>query len=462
MTSQTEAVSAPATALPRRFGLLQATALNMSTMIGVGPFITIPVLMAAMGGPQAMLGWVVGLVIACSDGLVWSELGAMMPGSGGSYVYFREAFGGRLGRAMSFLFIWQFLLSGPLEVASGYIGFAQYAAYLWPGLGAGASRGVMVAVGVLIIVLLYRKISDIGRITVCLWIGTMLTVGAVILSGPFHFDAKLAFDFPPGAFSFSLGFFMGLGAAARVGIYDYLGYYDVCYIGDEVNEPGRVIPRSILISLVAVAFIYLTMNLIIIGVVPWREFVPEAGKALADPPPPVVSWFIERIYGSTIAKVFTVMVLWTAFASCFSLVLGYSRIPFAAARDGNFFSVFARVHPSKEFPHVSLLLVGGLAIVCSMLPLLTVINALLTTRIAVQFIGQIGAVFWLRRQKPGMERPFKMWLYPLPALVALLGWLFLFATTDIRTLAYSLAVVAAGVVLFLGWSRWKRSPAVAL
>jgi hypothetical protein len=98
----------------------------MSTMIGVGPFITIPVLMAAMGGPQAMLGWVVALVIACSDGLVWSELGAMMPGSGGSYVYLRDAFGPeKLGRAVSFLFIWQFLLSGPLEIASGYIGFAR-------------------------------------------------------------------------------------------------------------------------------------------------------------------------------------------------------------------------------------------------------------------------------------------------------------------------------------------------
>ena len=280
MTSQTQAAAAAApAALPRRFGLLQATALNMSTMIGVGPFITIPVLMTAMGGPQAMLGWLVALVIACSDGLVWSELGAMMPGSGGSYVYLRDAFGPeKLGRAVSFLFIWQFLLSGPLEIASGYIGFAQYASYLWPGLGANGSRLLMAGVGILIIFLLYRRITQIGRITICLWIGTLLTVGAVILIGPFHFDPKLAFDFPPGAFSFSLGFVMGLGAAARVGVYDYLGYYDVCYIGDEVRNPGRVIPRSILISLVAVAAIYMTMNLLIVGVVPWRQFVPPAGR----------------------------------------------------------------------------------------------------------------------------------------------------------------------------------------
>lgn len=438
-------------ALPRQFGLLHATALNMSTMIGVGPFITIPALMAAMGGPQAMLGWVVGLAIACADGLVWSELGAMMPASGGSYNYLRQAFGPeRFGRAAAFLFIWQFLLSGPLEIASGYIGFAQYAQYLWPGLHGGQLRVVMAGVGVLIMFLLYRKITAVGRITICLWIGTLLTVGTVVVSGPFHFDPKLAFHFAPGAFHFSLGFLFGLGAAARVGIYDYLGYYDICYIGAEVRNPGRVIPRSILISLVAVAAIYLSMNLAIVGVVPWRTFVPAL-----DPPQPVVSWFIERIYGTGPAKVFTLLVLWTAFASCFSLVLGYSRIPYAAARDGNFFAVFARVHRTKEFPHISLLLVGGLSILCSFLPLMTVINALLATRILVQFIGQICALVWLRRFQPAADRPFRMWLYPVPAFVALAGWTFLFVTTDGQTLLYGLAALIVGVVVFLAWSRWS-------
>jgi amino acid transporter len=447
--------------LQRRFGLLQAIALNMSTMIGIGPFITIPVLMAAMGGPQAMLGWVVGLVIACADGLVWSELGAAMPGSGGTYVFLREAFGrGTPGRAMAFLFIWQFLLSGPLEIASGYIGFAQYARYLWPSLTEFEAHLVMAGVGALILALLYRRITAIGRITVALWLGTLLTVGAVVLTGPFHFNAKLAFDFPPHAFGFSLGFLLGLGAAARVGVYDYLGYYDICYIGDEVREPGRVIPRSILISLVAVAFIYITMNLAIVGVVPWREFVPAPGIPAPDPPPPVVSWFIERLYGAGPARVFTVMVLWTAFASCFCLVLGYSRIPYAAARDGNFFGLFGRVHPTRNFPHYSLLFVGAIAILCSWLPLMTVIDALLTTRILVQFIGQIGAVVWLRRRRPDLERPFRMWLYPLPALVALLGWVFLFATTDQKTILYALAVLGGGVVFFAVWSRW--APRAAL
>lgn len=444
-------------ALPRRFGLLQATALNMSNMIGIGPFITIPILMAAMGGPQAMLGWVVGLLIACGDGLVWSELGAAMPGSGGTYIYLRDGFGRQtLGRAMAFLFIWQFLLSGPLEIASGYIGFAQYARFLWPGMTDAEGRLVMAGVGIFIMALLYRRIGAIGRITVTLWVGTLLTVGIVIVTGPFHFNPKLAFDFPPHAFHFSLGFFMGLGAAARIGVYDYLGYYDVCYIGDEVKDPGRVIPRSILISLVAVVAIYISINLALIGVVPWREFVPTAGQPMPDPPPPVVSWYIEKLYGNGAAKVFTVMVLWTAFASCFSLLLGYSRIPFAAARDGNFFSIFGRIHPRKDFPHISLLFVGALSILCSLLPLMTVIDALLTTRIVVQFIGQIAAVLWLRRSAPEMKRPFRIWLYPVPVFVALVGWIFLLITTDKATLAYATVTLVAGVVFFLIWSRWTR------
>jgi amino acid transporter len=350
-------------------------------------------------------------------------------------------------------------LSGPLEIASGYIGFAQYARFLWPALADTQAKLVTLAVGALVIVLLYRQMGTLGRITVALWVGTLLTVGIVILSGPLHFQSRLAFDFPPHSFGLSLGFLTGLGAASRIGVYDYLGYYEICYIGDEVKDPGRVIPRSILLSLVAVAAIYLTINLLIIGVVPWREFVPANGGPVPDPPPPVVSWFMQRLYGDTAAKVFTIMVLWTAFASCFSLVLGYSRIPYAAARDGNFFSIFARLHPRKDFPHIALLFVGGLSMVCSLLPLMTVINALLTMRILVQFIGQIGVLMWVRHRSPQMRRPFRMWLYPIPALIAFAGWCFLFLTTDRPTLLYSLVALASGVFLFAAWRVWvAKSP----
>src|SRR2546423_3187542 len=287
--------SAPPPKLVRHFGHLPATALNMTNMMGAGPFVTSPLLMSALGGPQAMLGWIVALVIVICDGMVWSELGAAMPGSGGSFHYLREAFGpARLGRLMGFLFVWQFVLSGPLEIASGYIGFAQYAQFLWAGLTRPWVIALVTVVGFINIALLYRRIQSIAKITISLWIGTLISVLAVILTGAAHFSARTAFDFPPGSFNFSLGFFLGLGAASRIGIYDYLGYYDVCYIGDEVENPGRVIPRSIIISTIAVALIYIGINFSIIGVVPWRQFVP------ADQHPEsnfIVSVFMDKIYG---------------------------------------------------------------------------------------------------------------------------------------------------------------------
>ena len=443
--------------LVRRFGLLPATALNMTNMIGVGPFITIPLLMTALGGPQAMVGWIVALVIVICDGMVWSELGAAMPGSGGSFHYLREAFGReKFGRLMAFLFVWQFILSGPLEIASGYIGFAQYASYIWRGLTRPGVIAMVTVVGVINIALLYRRIQSIAKITISLWAGTLLTVLMVIITGAMHFDSRIAFDFPPGAWNFSLGFFLGLGAASRIGIYDYLGYYDVCYIGDEVRDPGRVIPRSILISTAAVAVIYLGINLSIIGVVPWREFVPAADHPESSF---VVSVLMEKIYGSTVATIFTLLVLWTAFGSVFALLLGYSRIPFAAAQSGYFFRAFGKLHPTKDFPYVSLLVLGVISIIAGFFSLGTVIDALIVTRILVQFMGQAVGLMVLRKRAPDMPRPYKMWLYPLPALLAVLGWVFVFATTELRVIAFGLGVLALGCVAFVLWS-WntKRWP----
>jgi len=445
--------------LIRHFGTLQATALNMSNMIGIGPFLTIPLLMSALGGPQAMLGWLVALLIVIPDGMVWSELGAAMPGSGGSYVYLREGFGREtFGRLMAFLFIWQFIISGPLEIASGYIGFAQYMDYIWKAPQFSLAIGgvsiniysVAIIIGLINIALLYRQITHIGKITVSLWVGTLLTTGAVILTGAANFDPKIAFDFPPGAFNFSTGFLFGLGAASRIGVYDYLGYYDICYIGDEVKNPGRTIPRSIIISVIAVAAIYIAINLSIIGIVPWREFTPAEGNQSAQF---IVSLMMEKVYGSKVAAVLTVMILWTALGSCFALLLGYSRIPFAAARDGYFFNVFSRLHPKRNFPHVSLLAIGVIAIICSFFSLGIVIDVLIATRIIVQFVGQIFAVALLRKNAPNLERPYRIWLYPLPSLIAIVGWLFIYLTIKPEVIKFSLVALAVGVVSFLAWSR---------
>jgi amino acid transporter len=416
----------------------------MSNMIGIGPFITIPLILGAMGGPQCMLGWMLGAILAMCDGLVWSELSAALPGTGGTYVYLKEAFRGtRLGGILPFLFIWQFALSGPLEIASGYIGFTQYFGYLWHGMGVWGARLVSVGTGAAVIALLYRRITTVGRLTVVLWAGVLLTVLAVIASGLLHFHANLAFDYPPGAFHFSLGFAAGLGSAMLIAMYDYMGYYGICYVAGEVRNPSRAIPLSIIWCVLAVAAIYLVMNVCIIAVIPWREAIHSKFIA-AD--------FMERIYGQRAASVLTILILWTAFASVFALLLSYSRIPYAAALDGDFFRVFARLHPTGRFPYVSVLAMGGLAIGFSFFALDEVISALLTSRILIQFMGQILALHTLHRRRE-IRLPFRMWLYPLPSVAAFLGWAYIFLTSGWRFAGFGLVSLIGGVVAYQVWIR---------
>jgi amino acid transporter len=439
--------------LHRRLGLLQATAMNMSNMIGVGPFLTIPLILKAMGGPQAMLGWILGALLAVCDGMVWAELASAVPTSGGTFEYLKVGFAGtRLGRLLPFLFIWQFILSGPLEIASGTIGFAQYLAHFvnqYTGCPVKMSpehvQWVAVGVGALAVVLLYRKIESVGKLMVTLWAGVILTIAAMLVSGLPHFDAGTAFSFPPNAFSFSQGFVLGLGSAMAMAMYDFLGYYSVCYIGDEVRSPSRTIPRSILISVLVVAAIYLTMNISIISVVPWREAM-ESDAIASD--------FMDRLYGPVGGAIMTVLICWTAFASVYALMLGYSRIPYAAARDGFFFSAFAKLHPRGDFPHVSLLVLGAVTIGASFFTLEEVIAALICTRILVQFIAQIQAVDMLRKRASGVS-VFRMALYPIPSVIAIAGWEFIFDTTDWVYIAGGTASLAAGIAAYGVWSWWR-------
>src|SRR5262252_6087814 len=468
--------------LIRGVGLWGATTLNMIDMIGVGPFITIPLIVAAMGGPQAMLGWILGAVLAMCDGMVWAELGAALPGSGGSYRYLAQIYGPRkLGHLMSFLFIWQLTFSAPLSIASGTIGLAQYATYIFPGLGQETKVTVPVlgnveinaipvalvaiATVALAVVLLYRRITLVERLSKFLWVGVMLTILWVITAGVTHFNPRLAFDFPPAAFPLPLRpeFFTGLGAALLVAVYDYWGYYNVCFFGGEVKDPGRTIPRAVLLSILFVALIYIVMNISILGVIPWREFAVTANTPAQRY---VISSFMERLYGSKAGVVAAALIMWTAFASVFSLLLGYSRVPFAAARDGNYFRIFARVHPQHRFPYISLLVMGGIATVFCFFRLADVIAALVVIRILVQFLAQIAGVMVLRVRRPDLPRPFRMWLYPVPALVALAGFVYVLISRKnfLKEIKYAAVLVLVGLTVYFIRARkrdewpWKSAP----
>ena len=431
--------------LNRGLGLLQATGLNIANMVGIGPFITIPAFIAAMSGPQAMIAWVLAAILVLCDGLVWSELGAALPGSGGTYHFLKQIYSKyRWGRILPFLFIWQFMVSGAMEMASGYIGALSYLEYAMPGLVErfgtipGGTRWILVLAVVLITLLLCSRIESIGWIAILMTCGTLLTVALVILSGWWYMDwSKI--DFPENAFRLDAQFASGLGAAMLIAIYDYLGYYNVCHLGDEVREPSKTIPRAVMGSVILIALIYMTMNLCIIGVVPWRQAM-ESKNIAAD--------FMETLYGRPWAVAFTWLILWTAAACMFSITLGYSRIPFAAARQGDFYGVFGKLHPEGRYPWVSLLALGVLTSLFCFLDLTTVISAAVCVRIVVQFLGQIVALHIVRTTRPDIHLPFRMWFYPIPSLIAAVGWVFVLATADRFALLLSLGVVLSGLGVY--------------
>jgi amino acid transporter len=438
--------------LERRLGLGSAISLNVMNMIGVGPFITLPLVVAAMGGSQAILGWLLGAALAICDGMVWSELGAAMPEAGGSYAFLREIYGrDGAGRWISFLYIWQLGFSAPLSIASGCIGLAEYAAYLWPVLNASVLGGrvplvslVAAATCALSVVLLYRNMTVIARMAWIMTGGVLLTIGAVIVAGVTHFHpAMLALSH--GAFTLNAGFFEGLGAATLLATYDYWGYYTICFLGGEVREPGRTIPRAVLWSIALVAGLYLSMQVSVLGVIPVRELT-RAGEAQFA----VVAVLVQRTFGATAARVVALLVIWTAFASVFSLLLGYSRVPYAAALDGNYFRVFRRLHPRHRFPDVSLATMGVVSAVFCFFDLASVIAALVAIRILLEFVLQQVGVIVLRIKRPEMPRPFRIWLYPLPPLLALAGFLFIVFSrrTASRELLDAVVVALSGSLIY--------------
>ncbi|WP_400193091.1 APC family permease [Hymenobacter sp. B81] len=451
-TAPTTTAAAPAAAhLPRELGLLPATALNMIDMVGIGPFVVLPLVMQLLG-PYFMWAWIAGALLSVVDGLVWAELGAAHPEAGGSYRFLRLAYGEHTwGRLLSFLYVWQTLVQAPLVLASGSIGFAQYFGYLVPLTEWWQPKLVSGTVVLLLVALLYRRIGSVGRLGVTLWVGVLVLLLGLIGCGLWLGERAVPLlpTAADGAANWpGLLLAAALGQATVKTIYSYLGYYNVCHLGAEIKEPARVIPRAIFLSILGIAALYLLLNYSVARVLPWQ---------VASQSEFIVSTFIEHLFGPGAAQIATALVLWVAFASLFAVLLGYSRIPYAAAADGEFLPVFARLHPTKHFPHVSLLVLGGLGFVFSLLfKLSEVISAILAMRILVQFVGQAVGLVLLRRRRGTAGLPFRMPLYPLPVVLAVGSWLLILWSTGPAFMLSGLAMIAAGVVVFLLWSRRRR------
>lgn len=457
-------------ALERKIGLVQATALNMIDMVGIGPFIVMAGVIQAMNGPACMIAWLFGALLSLMDAFVWSELGAAMPQAGGTYVFLRETYGSqRWGKVMSFLFIWQTTIQAPLVAASASIGFSNYSLYLFKGAAWYESmktipvvdvmlfgnaihlsqadilqKSIAGLVVVVVIFLLYRRIESIGKLSIVLWITVIATMLWLILSGMTHFNPAYVFDGSFQDIQFNELFFTGLGVAMGKTVYSYLGYYNVCHLGSEITQPEKNIPRSMFISVIGIALLYCAMQMSVLGVIPWREGMNA---------PFIASLFFERIYGPGVAQIATGLILIIAFSSLFAVVLGYSRIPYAAAKDGNFFAVFGKEHPVKHFPYVSLLVLGGIAFVFSLLfKLQEVIDGILTMRIVIQFIGQAVGLMLLRRKiragELSLRLPFKMPWYPLPLIFTILAWAWLFSMRSAVAIQWGLSMLGLGILFY--------------
>jgi amino acid transporter len=336
---------------------------------------------------------------------------------------------------------------------------AEYAGFLWPGLLAyrWGIKLLAASITALAVLALYRKIQDIARLMLVLWVGMLLTAAWVIFAGMTHLSPKLLFDFPPGAWQIGLPFMLGLGNGTMLVMFNFLGYYQICYLGEEVKQPERVIPWGVIVSILVVMVIDFLISVSFTGVLPWREMIQPGTQAFNA----VGSVYMERVSGHWASVLMTVMVEITAFAATYAMLLGYSRIPYAAALDGAFFRWFGEVHPTKRFPHRSLSLVGLLVIAACSFDLVQIITALMMARILSMFVAQIIGLLVYRRYRPNAPRPFRMWLYPLPALFALVGWLGVFVTPALqpggwRFLLYAVGTIAAGFAAYL-LIAWRKN-----
>lgn len=449
--------SADSGALERRIGLRSAVLFNMLEMIGVGPFITLPLVIAAAGVRLSVWAWVIGAAIAVADGLVWAELGAAFPRAGGSYAFLREIYGPkRAGNWLSFLYVWQLSFSAPLSIASGCLGLAGFLGVFIPGIdtapvtalpGMHYSNLAAAAVCLLVTALLYRNISSVARMAWVLFFGVIAALSGVIVSGFAHASAIGGWHMPAGP---ALGFSQATGSLAQgtlLATYCYWGYYNICFLGSEVRRPERTIPRSILFSVLIVSGFYILMNL---AALPSLHEAAQGAQSAALRVQ-LVADIARSAFGRWAGYTIAALIVWAAFASVFSVLLGYSRVPYAAARDGNYFRFLAAIHPRHGIPHRSLVALGVVGAFFCFFPLTQVITMLVITRILLQFLLQQVGVILLRARQPELKRPFRIPLYPLPPLLAMAGFVYvvLKRSNAAGGLAVAALIAVSGTLIYI-------------
>ena len=351
---------------------------------------------------------------------------------------------------MAFVFVFQLMLVAPLSIAGGAVGFADYLGFYWTTMRPWQHDLVAASVCIAVTALLYRDIRSVGRLAVVMLVVVLATVGWVIVAGLFSFSLAQAFDFPPAAKHVDAGLLRAMGAAGLLAMYNYGGYNNVCNIGEELRTPERTLPRSIVLSIVIVVVLYIVMSTVILGIIPWREVeqTRTSHRCSSRARSPIRRRPDRGRRDDLDDSVVTA-------SSFYAVILGYSRIPFAAARDGQFFPIFGRLHATKHFPHISLLTIGAVTLPFCFFSLGQLVNWLLQVQILLQFVWQCAAVILLRRYRPDVAKPFRMWLYPLPALISLAMWIYIFLSAPLAGILFSTAFLALAVAAYRIFNRAK-------
>lgn len=430
--------------LPRRLGVGSAVAVVMGSMIGSGIFRVPGAVAAETGTAGAMLlAWFAGGVVTVCGALALAEVAALFPRAGGIYVYLHQAY----GRLPAFLFGWLFLIVSPALTGGVALVFGEYVGRALS-LTQSQARWIAAAGIVVVATSNYRSVrygATIQNLATAAKVAAIiaLTVAAFLLGGSGSGSWEVGPGLTPGTWS-------GFGLAIVAVLWAYNGWQDVTYVGGEVRDPGRTLPRAIVGGTLGVMLIYLAVNAAYLHVL---SIDGMAGSPL------VAGEVAVRLMGRAGGGAIAALVCVSTFGTLNGGLLAFPRVFFAMAEEGLFFRGAAAVHPRFGTPHVAIVCLAALSI------------AYLSLRsfeqlIEIAVVGQlpfwalaVGAVLVLRRTQPDLPRPYRMPGYPLVPLL-FIGAMVALLANSLRehpaSTAWTLGAVSAGIPVYFGWTRLRR------
>ena len=443
-----------------KFGFWSAFGFNTLMMFGTGPFISIPYTIASVdpSGSHALVGYSIAVLACICDSFVCSEIGSMFPFSGGPVTYLQTLYGEKtLGQLAAFIFLFQFIVAGPAEVASGFIAVADYLIYFNAGeFGYGTRVGISLGALTISTLLLFAPKKSIAVMTALLTIITLSAIGLTIMMGFGNLDPKLIKS-ANNAFDGSVGSLLWrVGAATRFGVYDMTGYYHVCYLGDEIQNPKKNIPYVCVGTAAFIGLIDLLIYIAVLGVIDWRVIAPIYSDDSDEDQFGIISLFYEKLVNEYFAKIFTIITVITIFGSTYAMMAGFQHLICSGARDGFLFDFFTKRHHKTGVPYMSLLVLTFVSAIWCFIDIGIVIDAATTLLVLVQNIGQAIGLLYYRWRTPKQKQVegWRMPLYPLPVIIHIILFSYIFVTSptaihsDEPILDICLLFLLTGVCLF--------------